>query len=82
MNKFYIILLFSLSLCNNKLEELDSIIFSHFQKFIKKYEKKYTSLNEYLSRFDIFKKNIIETLINEESSYKTGITIFSDLTIE
>ena len=82
MLKFYIILLFSLSLCNKELDELDSIIFSHFQKFIKKYQKKYNSLNEYLSRFEIFKKNIIENLIEEESSYKTGITIFSDLTKE
>ena len=82
MNKFYIILLFSLSLCSKELDELDSIIFSHFQKFIKKYQKKYISLNEYLMRFEIFKKNIIETLDNEENSYKIGITKFSDLTKE
>ena len=75
MNKLLIILLFSLSLCN---DELDSIILQQFQKFIKKYNKKYLSVNEYLARYEVFKKNILN--IKEEKSYKTGITKFSDLT--
>ena len=82
MNKFYILLFLALSLCNNELDELDSLIFSHFQKFIKKYQKKYTSLDEFLSRFANFKKNLIETLADEGTSYKTGINQFSDLTKE
>ena len=77
MNKFYIVLIFSLVACNS---EIDSIIFQQFQKFIKKYNKKYESINEYLARFEVFKRKIIESISNEEKSYKTGITKFSDLT--
>ena len=76
MKKFIIILLISISFCN---DELDSIIFSQFQKFIKKFNKKYFSINEYFTRFQIFKNNVIETFLNEETSYKTGITRFFDL---
>ena len=77
MKKFIIILLISISFCN---DELDSIIFSQFQKFIKKFNKKYSSINEYFTRFQIFKNNVIETFSKEETSYKTGITRFFDLT--
>ena len=77
MNKLLIILLFSLSLCN---VELDSIILQQFQKFIKKYNKKYQSVNEYLARYEVFKRNVLSTSTNEEKSYKTGVTKFSDLT--
>ena len=77
MNKFLIVLLFSLIACD---AELETIIFKQFQKFIKKYNKKYESVNEYLARFEVFKRNIIESISNDEKSYKTGITKFSDLT--
>ena len=69
--------LFSLISCNS---DLDSILFSHFQKFIKKYEKNYTSISEFLARFEVFKKNIFSLLKTKNSFYKTGINQFSDLT--
>lgn len=77
MNKFIIILLVSIYFCD---DELDSNIFSHFQKFIKKYNKKYSSLNEYFARFQVFKNNLIEAFSTKETSYKIGITRFFDLT--
>ena len=77
MNKFLIILLFSLSACK---AELDTIIFKKFQKFITKFNKKYSSINEYLARYEVFKQNIMETFSNEKATYITGITKFSDLT--
>ena len=55
------------------------MMFSYFQRFIKKYNKKYNSVNEFLARFEVFKRNVMTTL-NENSPYKTGITKFSDLT--
>ena len=79
MNKIYILLLLSLVACNDKLDE---IIYQQFQKFIKKFNKKYESINEYLNRYEIFKKNIMNSISNGEKSYKTGITKFSDLTKE
>ena len=79
MNKFLIIIIFSFIFCN---KELDSLIFKHFQKFIKKYNKKYNSINEYLTRYEVFKINVMEAFSNESKSYKTGITKFSDLTKE
>ena len=77
MNKFLIVLLFSLSACN---AELDTIIFQLFQKFITKFNKKYSSINEYLARYEVFKQNVMETFSNEETTYISGITKFSDLT--
>ena len=77
MNKFLIVFLFAIVACN---EELDTIVFKAFQRFIKKYEKNYSSINEYLARFEVFKRNFMNTFANEEVSYKTGITKFSDLT--
>ena len=77
MNKLLIVLLFSLIACNSKI---DTLIFQQFQKFIKKFDKKYESVNEYLARFEVFKRNIMSSFTNEQSSYKTGITKFSDLT--
>ena len=78
MNKCIIIILaFSLISCNS---ELESLIFKQFQKFIKKYNKTYSSMSEYLSRYNIFRNNLIETLNSENKSYKTGITKFFDLT--
>ena len=53
MNKFFIVLLFVFCSCE---AEFDSIVFHRFQKFIKKYNKKYESVNEYLARYEIFKK--------------------------
>ena len=77
MNKFLIVLLFALAACE---AEMDSLIFKQFQKFIKKYNKKYESINEYLARYEVFKKNVMATFSNEETTYSTGITKFSDLT--
>ena len=77
MNKLLIVLLFSLAACN---AELDSLIFQQFQRFITKFHKKYSSMNEYLARYEVFKQNVMETFSNEKMTYTTGITKFSDLT--
>ena len=75
MNKFLIILLFALATC--QLD--DTELFHQFQKFIRKYRKNYRSVNEFMARFEVFKRNTISTL-SENLSYSTGITKFSDLT--
>ena len=78
MSKFLIlIVIYSLISCDS---ELDSVIFKQFQKFIKKYEKKYDSINEFLARYHVFRNNILTIFESENSSYKKGITKFSDLT--
>ena len=79
MIKLFIVLLFLLVLSNS---ELDSEIYQQFKKFIIKYHKNYNSINEYLSRYEIFKKNYLDSFSNEEKTYKSGITKFSDLTKE
>ena len=60
--------------------DLDSLIFQQFQKFIKKYQKKYESINEFLARYEVFRRNVMDTFKEENSLYRTGITKFSDLT--
>ena len=77
MNKFILALLIALVACDT---ELDSLIFQQFQRFIKKYNKKYESVNEYLARFEVFKTNVMTSLKESNESYQTGITKFSDLT--
>jgi cathepsin F len=77
MNKLLIVLLIALAACN---DELDSLIFQQFQRFITKFHKKYLSMNEYLARYEVFKQNVMEIFSNEKMTYTTGITKFSDLT--
>ena len=80
MNRICILYLLSLLVVCNA--ELDELIFQQFKNFIKKYNKKYQSINEYLTRFEVFKRNMISSISSEEKSYKKGITTFSDLTKE
>ena len=75
MNKVLIVLLFTLVYCNKELN-LDSLLFEKFQRFIKKYNKKYESINEFLARFQVFKSNTMSALSENNSLYKTGITNF------
>ncbi len=79
MNKFLLVLVLALVACD---DDLDSLIFQQFQKFIKKYHKKYESVNEYLARYQVFKKNVMATFKDTNKSYRTGITKFSDLTYQ
>ena len=76
MNKFLIFLVFALVACDM---DIDAIMFQQFQKFIKKYHKKYSSMNEFLARYEVFRRNVMETF-QDNFSYRTGITKFSDLT--
>jgi cysteine peptidase B len=57
-------------------------MFQQFQKFIKKYHKKYNSINEFLARYEVFRRNVMETFQEENNSYRTGITKFSDMTYQ
>ena len=77
MDKFLVIFILALVACET---DLDALIFQQFEKFIKKYEKKYESINEFLARYQVFRQNIMETFKEENSLYQTGITKFSDLT--
>ena len=77
MNKFLVVFLLALVACES---DLDSLIFQQFQRFMKKYQKKYDSMNEFLARYEVFKRNVMETFKEENASYRTGITKFSDLT--
>ena len=78
MNKFILALLIALVVCDI---DVDAIMFQQFQRFIKKYHKKYSSVNEFLARYEVFKRNTLTTF-QENNSYKTGITKFSDLTFQ
>ena len=78
MNKFLIVLILALVACKI---DFDALVFQHFQKFIKKYNKKYQSIDEFLARYEVFKTNIMKAF-KEEKKYRTGITKFSDLTKE
>ena len=66
MKKFLIAIIISLISCDL---DFDTMMFTKFQKFIKKYNKKYNSVNEFLARFEIFKRNVVATF-QENSSIK------------
>ena len=59
---------------------LDVIMHKKFQKFISKYGKKYSSTEEYFTRYQNFVKNYIKLKSMEKTSYQTGITKFFDMT--
>ena len=79
MNKFILVLVFALVACDM---DIDAVMFQQFQKFIKKYHKKYNSINEFLARYEVFRRNVMETFQEENISYRTGITKFSDMTYQ
>jgi C1A family cysteine protease len=58
--------------------------FEKFMQFIHKYDKVYSSPEEFKTRFDNFKNNLIEILAEDsfEGAHIKGITKFSDMTIE
>ena len=77
MNKFVLLFLFAIVACE---VDFDSLSFKAFQRFIKKYNKKYDSMNEYLARFQAFRQNLNKLAENGPQTYKTGITKFADMT--
>ena len=77
MKKFILVLL--LAIISSEID-IESQIFTRFQRFIKKYNKKYNSMNEYLARFNVFRQNIITDDQNGPINFNQGITKFSDLT--
>ncbi len=79
MKKILLLSLLALFLCEVKrISERE--VFEEFQSFIKKYKKAYSSLDEYMQRFDVFKKNYIKV---KRANRKTqGVTKFMDLTPE
>jgi cathepsin F len=79
MNKFLIIFLLAFATCKF---DVDKIMLIEYQKFIKKYSKNYKSMDEYLAKFEVFKKNVFESFSRSNPTFKTGVTKFSDMTQE
>ena len=78
MNKFIIALgLIALVASLTPQEKEDQKAFKKFQKFMKKYNKHYSSIQEYMARFNIFRQSLKQ---KSNGLYKKGITQFSDLT--
>ena len=78
MNKFVLLVLIALIACDEV--DIESEVFKNFQRFIKKYNKKYNSMNEYLARYNAFRQNIFRLVENGPQSHDTGITKFADMT--
>ena len=54
--------------------------FKQFQQFITKYEKHYNSIEEFMARFRVFCMSLQEQPKLLGSTFRTGITKFSDMT--
>ena len=74
MRKFLLVVLLVLAACWD--EEYD---FKKFQQFISKYNKRYSSVEEFMARYYVF-SNYLRQPFKFGLSYKTGITKFSDMT--
>ncbi len=74
MNKLLIVLVFAFATCKMS----DTQIYTEFKNFIKKYDRKYASSEEYMARFRVFKKNIRRVEFRHKKYL--GITRFMDLT--
>ena len=78
MNKLFLVFVIALVACHEV--DIDSEVFKNFQRFIKKYNKKYNSMNEYLARFNAFRQNIFRLVESGPQSHEIGITKFADMT--
>ena len=77
MNKFLFVLLLALASCKF---DMDGLMFNQFQKFITKYNKNYKSMNEFLARYEVFRRNVFQSLSEPAKTFTNGITKFSDMT--
>jgi C1A family cysteine protease len=59
-----------------------SIVFKRFVEFTHKFNKVYSSLEEFNAKFETFKNNLVEVLASDDftGAHTKGITKFSDLT--
>ena len=78
MNKFVLLFLVALVACEEV--DLEAAVFKHFQRFIKKYNKQYASLNEFFARFNAFRQNVFKLAENGPQSHDVGVTKFADMT--
>ena len=70
--------LFAIATCLSSKVAEEKLAFLQFQDFINKYGKQYQTVQEYMARFNIFKKSLKKIYSN--GSFATGITQFSDMT--
>ena len=77
MNKFFFVFLLALATCKF---DMDRLMYTNFQKFITKYGKNYKSMNEYLARYEVFRRNVAQVLSETPKAFTQGITKFSDMT--
>lgn len=75
MNKILIVALIALVACG------DEEMFKKFQQFVSKYNKKYSSIEEYMARYQVFAHYVSQPPKNG-LSYETGITKFADMTVQ
>jgi cathepsin F len=80
-----IILAIGLALSYEPGHSKESYIFSKFQEFILNHNKKYSTMEEYMERFKIFKNNYermeaYQISPDNEQTFNLGITKFSDMT--
>lgn len=79
MNKVLIFVLLALVSCHHF--DFEAKAFKKFQQFMKKYQKKYTSYQEFVARFNVFKHNLLKVKkVANDVRHKVGITKFFDLT--
>jgi cathepsin F len=57
-------------------------IFQQFLKFKEQHSKSYSNMDEFVTRFNIFKDNFLRLQQTTHTTYKVGITKFSDWTIQ
>ena len=75
MRTFLVLALLVISSCFDEEQA-----FKQFQQFITKYDKHYSSIEEFMARFRVFCMSLQEQPKLLGLSYKTGITQFSDMT--
>jgi cathepsin F len=75
--------------CQATADEWEQKMYTKFQNFLEKYNKKYDNIEEHLKRFEIFKHNyklakqmMNKTETDEAPEFNTGTTEFSDMAPE
>jgi cathepsin F len=77
-----VILFFLITITQSVSTEVDEHIFKQFLEFREKYNKTYSTLDEFISRYNNFKSNLIHiTAESHKLPYNINITKFSDMSL-
>jgi C1A family cysteine protease len=86
MKTIILLVVLALGLATSHFDsEKEKFIFGKFEEFVKEHSKKYSTIQEFFARYEIFKKNFLKLenfQLDPKITYKTKLNKFADLTLQ